>query len=227
MSNNEQVELRIQTLEACITNKSSPGLFSDFLEYMKLVGHTNFLIYSKTGMTGLSKQKTYRLAAIFDKTHIICYILENPVLNRLAAKYSGKIVEIGKDCLPNLKPAMWEVEKWDFDFKVEKKWITDISQKTGKSYHLFKLSTVLNGIRFEMDVFDSYVYTEINGQKVQIPKYYDILKEGETVNFVKDNQAEFDTNSDEEEDELNLAIIEKEKEENNEIENAIKEKEIK
>ena len=227
MSSNEQIELRIQTLEACITNKSSPGLFSEFLEYMRLVDQTNFLIYSKTGMTGLSKQKTYRLAIIYDKTHIICYILENPVLNRLATKYSGKIIEIGVECLPNLKPAMWEIENWDIDFKVEKKWITDISKKTGQSYHIFRLSTVLNGIRFEMDVFDSYVYTEINGQKVQIPKYYDVLKEGQTVNFVKDNQAEFDTNSDEEDEELKLAIKEKEKEENNEIENAKKEKEIK
>lgn len=222
MSINEQVELRIQTLEACITNKSSPGLFSEFLEYMRLVDQTKFLIYSKTGMTGLSKQKTYRLAIIYDNTHTICYILESSILNRLAAKYSGKIIEIGIECLPNLKPSLWEIEKWDIDFKVEKKWITDISKKTGQSYHIFRLSTVLNGIRFEMDVFDSYVYTEIEGGKVQIPKYYDALEVGKSVNFVKDNQVEFDTNSEEETDELKLAIIEKEKEDNAELEKELK-----
>ena len=223
MSNFDKIELRKQTLAACITNKSSPGLFSEFLEYMRLMDQTRFFIYSKTGTTGLSKQKTYRIAIVYDNNEYdTCYILQHYILNQLAAKYSGKIIELGIECLPNLEPSLRELEKWDIDFKVENKKITEISKKTGKSYHMFKFSTELKGIRFEMNVFDLDVYEEIDGKKVQKPKYYDVLEVGQTVNFVKDNQAVFETNSDEDEDELNLAIIEKEKEDNAELEKALK-----
>jgi len=202
MSSNKQIELRKQALEAKITNKSLPGKFKDFVDYMRLDNQTEFFISSKVGKKGLTNQKVYRLSIVYPDEFLICYILDDYILNKLAEKYSGKIVELGKDCLPNLNPALWEIEKWDIDFIVEDKWITNVSEKTGKSYHIFKLSTVLNDIKFEIDMFDSYVYETINGKKVQKPKYYDALEVGQTVNFVKDSQVEFDTNSDDENAEI-------------------------